>query len=518
VESDIPEDDPRNPATVADLVGDNVGDCAGRGADLFESIAGEIIAAMILGGSLSQHLPPEAANGYVCFPLAIHAMDLVVSSIGIMLTEVPAGKNVSNIDPMEVLKSGYKISVGLAGVGIVIVCRLLLYTPVHPYAWMYFCACGEAGLLTAFLFILVTQYYTDFNYPPVKQIASASITGHGTNVIAGLAVGMRACAPPIMIICTTLLFSYKLGGQAFGGGVDKANAGLFGTAVATMGMLSTVVFVLAMDVFGPITDNAGGIVEMSEQPEHVRDITDCLDAVGNTTKAITKGFSVGSACLACFLLFSAFLDEVTELSGVKLESVDIATPEVFIGGIAGATLVVYFSGLCMTAVGSAAQKVVDNVREQFRNKPGIMDGTEKPDYAQCVSIVTKSALSEMQLPGLIAVAAPICVGGLFRVISGGEDRLIGAKAVASFLMFATATGVIFAIMLNTAGGAWDNAKKYIEKGVHGGKGSQAHKAAVTGDTVGDPCKDTAGPSLHVLIKLLSTITLVCSPLFVSDLT
>mmetsp|Transcript_122796 Transcript_122796/g.348033 ORF Transcript_122796/g.348033 Transcript_122796/m.348033 type:complete len:827 (-) Transcript_122796:115-2595(-) len=511
VEADIPEDDPRNPAVIADLVGDNVGDCAGRGADLFESIAGEIIAAMILGGSLSKRLPADVQGGFVFFPLAVHAMDLIVSGIGIMVTEAPKGKR--DIDPMEVLKSGYKVSVALAAVGMVVLCRLLLQTSEHPNAWMHFSVCGLIGLGTAFLFILVTQYYTDFKYQPVRQIAQASVTGHGTNVIAGMAVGMRATAAPCFIIACALLSSYKIGRAAFGG---VANAGLAGTAVATMGMLSTVVFVLAMDVFGPITDNAGGIVEMSEQPEHVRDITDILDAVGNTTKAITKGFSVGSASLACFLLFSAFLDEVSEISGVKLDAVDIATPEVFLGGLAGATLVFYFSGQCMTAVGAAAQEVVNNVRKQFRERPGIMDGSEKPDYASCVSIVTVAALREMRAPGLVAVSVPLLVGAFFRVVGGTEDRLLGAKAIAGFLMFATVTGVLMAIFLNTAGGAWDNAKKYIERGTHGGKGSAAHKAAVTGDTVGDPCKDTAGPSLHVLIKLLSTITLVCSPLFVGD--
>ncbi|CAK9092546.1 unnamed protein product [Durusdinium trenchii] len=514
VESDIPEDDPRNPAVIADLVGDNVGDCAGRGADLFESIAGEILAAMILGGTLSQQLPADAASGYVLFPLAIHAMDIIVSGIGIMMTESPKGKSAKNIDPMEVLKSGYKISVGLAAVGIVILCRLLLYTDAHPTAWMYFSVCGLVGLGTAFLFILVTQYYTDFNYPPVRQIAQASLTGHGTNVIAGMSVGMQATAAPSAIICVALLCSYKTGMSAFG--APSASAGLFGTAVATMGMLSTVVFVLAMDVFGPITDNAGGIVEMSEQPESVRDITDSLDAVGNTTKAITKGFSVGSASLACFLLFSAFLDEVSELAGHKVDAVDISVPEVFLGGIAGATLVFYFSGQCMTAVGSAAQEVVNNVRTQFRERPGIMDGSQKPDYASCVTIVTQAALREMVAPGIVATTVPLCVGFFFRLTSSSNDKLIGAKAIASFLMFATSSGVLFAIFLNTAGGAWDNAKKYIEQGVHGGKGSAAHKAAVTGDTVGDPSKDTAGPSLHVLIKLLSTITLVCSPLFVAN--
>jgi len=287
----------------------------------------------------------------------------------------------------------------------------------------------------------------------VKSIVQASVTGHGTNVIAGMATGMRATAAPASIVCIALLTCYKVGKMAFGG---YAAAGLFGTAVATMGMLSTVVFVLAMDVFGPITDNAGGIVEMSEQPEHVRDITDTLDAVGNTTKAITKGFSVGSASLACFLLFSAFLDEVSEIAGQRLENVDLAVPEVFVGGVAGATLVFYFSGQCMTAVGSAAQEVVNNVRSQFREHPGIMDGSERPDHAQCVAIVTQAALREMVSPGLIAVTVPLVVGSVFRAIGGTNDRLLGAKAVAGFLMFATATGVLLAIFLNTAGGAWDN--------------------------------------------------------------
>merc|ERR1719440_1460526 len=324
---------------------------------------------------------------------------------------------------------------------------------------------------------------------------------------------MRATAAPAACVTVAVLASYRVGNAAFAGQYHEG--GLFGTAVATMGMLSTVVFVLAMDVFGPITDNGGGIVEMSEQPEHVRDITDTLDAVGNTTKAITKGFSVGSASLACFLLFSAFLDEVSEIAGIPFNHVDIATPEVFLGGFAGATLVFYFSGVCMTAVGSAAQEVVSNVREQFRLRPGIMDYSEKPDHQQCVAIVTQAALREMVFPGALATVVPLAVGVIFRMVSGQEDRLIGAKATASFLMFATASGCLFAIFLNTAGGAWDNAKKYIERGVHGGKGSFAHKAAVTGDTVGDPSKDTAGPSLHVLIKLLATVTLVAAPLFVA---
>eukprot|EP00913_Durusdinium_trenchii_P010964 g10290.t1 len=364
---------------------------------------------------------------------------------------------------------------------------------------MYFSVCGLVGLGTAFLFILVTQRLDDSTSSGELLSLENGDWSSGQDSSTGM--------------------------SAFG--APSASAGLFGTAVATMGMLSTVVFVLAMDVFGPITDNAGGIVEMSEQPEtwafRAPEIfgfgNSDLDAVGNTTKAITKGFSVGSASLACFLLFSAFLDE--ELAGHKVDAVDISVPEVFLGGIAGATLVFYFSGQCMTAVGSAAQDetigaksaelpsgwVVNNVRTQFRERPGIMDGSQKPDYASCVTIVTQAALREMVAPGIVATTVPLCVGFFFRLTSSSNDKLIGAKAIASFLMFATSSGVLFAIFLNTAGGAWDNAKKYIEQGVHGGKGSAAHKAAVTGDTVGDPSKDTAGPSLHVLIKLLSTITL-----------
>ncbi|CAK9031241.1 unnamed protein product, partial [Durusdinium trenchii] len=433
VESDIPEDDPRNPAVIADLVGDNVGDCAGRGADLFESIAGEILAA--------------TGPGYVLFPLAIHAMDIIVSGIGIMMTESPKGaggpaagqdwtrKSAKNIDPMEVLKSGYKISVGLAAVGIVILCRLLLYTDAHPTAWMYFSVCGLVGLGTAFLFILVTQRLDDSTTPtsttpPVRQIAQASLTGHGTNVIAGMSVGMQVRSVPR---------PHQTGMSAFG--APSASAGLFGTAVATMGMLSTVVFVLAMDVFGPITDNAGGIVEMSEQPEtwafreSVRDITDSLDAVGNTTKAITKGFSVGSASL--------------ELAGHKVDAVDISVPEVFLGGIAGATLVFYFSGSALGVARDArvprlrrAQEVVNNVRTQFRERPGIMDGSQKPDYASCVTIVTQAALREMVAPGIVATTVPLCVGFFFRLTSSSNDKLIGAKAAAGLLSAADGGGML----------------------------------------------------------------------------
>ncbi|MBI2538335.1 MAG: sodium/proton-translocating pyrophosphatase, partial [Deltaproteobacteria bacterium] len=332
--------------------------------------------------------------------------------------------------------------------------------------------------------------------------AEASQTGPATNIIAGIAVGLECTAVPVIVISAAIIGSYYLGNMS---GVP--HAGLFGTAVATMGMLGTAAYILAMDTFGPITDNAGGIVEMSQQPEDVRRKTDRLDAVGNTTKALTKGYAIGSAALAAFLLFSAYLDEVAHY-GLKLESVNIARPEVFVGGLLGAMLVFLFSALAIRAVGKAAYYVINEVRRQFRENPGILKGTSKPDYGRCVDIVTVGALKEMILPGLIAVGMPIAVGIIFRLFG------VGAEAVAALLMVGTIAGILVATFFNNGGGAWDNAKKFIESGQYGGKGSDAHKAAVVGDTVGDPFKDTAGPSLHVLIKLLSTITLVLAPLFV----
>ena len=313
-------------------------------------------------------------------------------------------------------------------------------------------------------------------------------------------------------MCTgaSILIAYHLGGWAMPGG------GLFGTSVATMGMLSSAVYVLAMDTFGPIADNAGGIVEMSDQPEIVRDITDRLDAVGNVTKAATKGYSIGSAGLACFLLFSAFMDVVQEQSGLPFKTVDFATPEVFVGGLLGGMLVFAFSGLAIQAVGKCAQDVVAEVRAQFAERPGIMDGSQKPDYTRCVAIVTKAALQEMKKPGLLALSLPVAVGFTFRLVGSAQHKpLLGPTVLAGFLMVSTITGILLSLFLNNAGGAWDNAKKYIETGRYGGKASEAHKAAVTGDTVGDPFKDTAGPSLHVLIKLLATVSLVLGPLFIS---
>ena len=498
VEAGIPEDDPRNPAVIADLVGDNVGDCAGRGADLFESTAAENIGAMILGVGL---YPFFGLKG-ILFPLVARAFGLIASIIGVMIV-----KSEEKEDPMAALNRGYYVTSALAIVGFFFAARWLLAvdSAQHPEAtsaWFYFFLCGVIGIAMAQAFVYITQYYTEYKYRPVKSIVEASQTGPATNIIAGMAVGLECTAIPVGVISVAILASYYLGNLS---GVP--HAGLFGTAVATMGMLGTAAYVLAMDTFGPITDNAGGIIEMSGQPEEVRHKTDRLDAVGNTTKALTKGYAIGSAALAAFLLFSAYLDEVAHY-GSKLESVNIAKPEVFVGGLLGAMLVFLFSALAIRAVGKAAYYVINEVRRQFKENPNILKGTAKPDYARCVDIVTVGALKEMVLPGLIAVGMPIAVGLIFRLFG------IGAEVVAAFLMVGTIAGILMATFLNNSGGAWDNAKKFIETGAYGGKGSETHKAAVVGDTVGDPFKDTAGPSLHVLIKLLATITLVLAPLFV----
>jgi K(+)-stimulated pyrophosphate-energized sodium pump len=498
VEAGIPEDDPRNPAVIADLVGDNVGDCAGRGADLFESTAAENIGAMILGVGL---FPYFGLKG-ILFPLVARAFGLIASIIGIVIVKCREDQ-----DPMSALNRGYYVTSILAIVGFFIATQWLLAVDptAHPEAtsaWFYFFLCGVIGIAMAQAFVYITQYYTEYKYRPVKTIAEASQTGPATNIIAGIAVGLECTALPVFVISMAIIASYYLGNMS-----GVAHAGLFGTAVATMGMLGTAAYILAMDTFGPITDNAGGIIEMSGQPEEVRHKTDRLDAVGNTTKALTKGYAIGSAALAAFLLFSAYLDEVAHY-GSKLESVNIAKPEVFVGGLLGAMLVFLFSALAIRAVGKAAYYVINEVRRQFKENPNILKGTAKPDYRQCVDIVTVGALKQMILPGVLAVGMPVAVGIVFRLFG------IGAEVVAAFLMVGTIAGILMATFLNNSGGAWDNAKKFIESGHYGGKGSDAHKAAVVGDTLGDPFKDTAGPSLHVLIKLLATITLVLAPLFV----
>jgi K(+)-stimulated pyrophosphate-energized sodium pump len=503
VEAGIPEDDPRNPAVIADLVGDNVGDCAGRGADLFESTAAENIGAMILGVALYSVFGIKG----ILFPLVARAFGLIASIAGVMTVRTK-----EDGDPMKALNRGYYVTTILAVVGFFIAVELLLGGN------MYLFGAGVIGIVTSFLFVYITQYYTEYKYRPVLSIAESCKTGPGTTIITGLSVALECPAVPVLVISGAILGAYYLG--KFGlPGISEQAAGLYGTAIATMGMLSTCAYILAMDTFGPITDNAGGIIEMSQQPEEIRRRTDRLDAVGNTTKALTKGYAIGSAALAAFLLFSAYIDEVKmalEKSGRALQnfSIDIGHVPVFAGALIGAMIVFLFASLAIRAVGRTAQTVISEVRRQFRADPGIMKGTSDPDYGTCVDIVTKSALKAMVAPGILPVVSPIAVGLLFRhftQVPGGTP--VGAASVAAFLMVGTMAGVLLALMMNNGGAAWDNAKKYIETGVFGGKGSDAHKAGVVGDTVGDPLKDTAGPSLHVLIKLLSTITLVAAPLF-----
>jgi K(+)-stimulated pyrophosphate-energized sodium pump len=488
VEAGIPEDDPRNPAVIADLVGDNVGDCAGRGADLFESTAAENIGAMILGVAL---YPIFGLNG-IMFPMVARALGLIASIIGIMTV-----RGQEHEDPMTALNRGYYVAAGLATVGFFLATWQMLGN-------LWFFLAGLSGIVTSILFVYITEYYTEPRFNPVRSIARASQTGPATNIITGISIGLECTALPTIVISAALLFAYNCGVWS---GVTDAQGhpigGLYGTALATMGMLATCGYILAMDTFGPITDNAGGIIEMSGAAEEVRRKTDRLDAVGNTTKALTKGYAIGSAALAAFLLFSAYMDEVSMLTGHLFAVVNLAKVHVFIGGLLGAMLMFLFSALAIRAVGRTAYYVIHEVRRQFEEGPGIMRGELKPDYARCVDIVTAGALKEMIAPGLLAVAMPVTVG-----------LVLQAEAIAALLMVGTITGILLATVMNNGGGAWDNAKKYIESGMYGGKGSETHKAAVVGDTVGDPFKDTAGPSLHVLIKLLSTITLVMAPLFV----
>jgi K(+)-stimulated pyrophosphate-energized sodium pump len=506
-EAGIPEDDPRNPAVIADLVGDNVGDCAGRGADLFESSAAEFIGAMVLGVALykaSGGGPGSDSIAWIFFPLLIGAVGVICSLVGLLSVRPEA----SVTNPMRELNKGFGVVAVLAAIGLFLVSYLVL-----PYGEWEFAVCGLIGIATSIAFLFITQYYTDGKYRPVKRIAEQSKRGVATNIISGLSVGMETTGMPALVISAALLGSYALGKSVDFPTETEVSAGIFGTAVATMGMLMTAAYILAMDTFGPITDNAGGIVEMSNQPEAVRDVTDALDSVGNTTKALTKGYAVGTAALAAFLLFSAFLEEVNRFKGVGNEVarvVNVAEPKVFVGGLIGAMIVFLFTSLAIRAVGNAAGDMIEEVRRQFREDPGIMAGTSDPDYARCVDISVRSALREMVLPGALAVAGPVLVGSI-----------LGWEAAAGLLMIGTIAGVLMALFLNNGGGAWDNAKKYIEAGLLKDdqgkpytKGSEVHNASVVGDTVGDPFKDTAGPSLHVLIKLFATITLVLAPIFI----
>ncbi len=529
MEKGIPEDDPRNAGVIADLVGDNVGDCAGRGADLFESTAAENIGAMILGVAVYQiavsagWANPEA---WIFFPLVVRAFGLLATIVAVAFFI----RGREDEDPMNILNRGYWVTAGLSVIGLGITTYVMMQTGTETGtsdipAWIWFFLAGIVGLLTSVAFVYITQFYTAGGFRPVREIAEASKTGPATNIISGTAVGYETTAVTAITIGIALIASHWLGEQA---GLLRVNAdgttsnvgGIFGTAVATMGMLMTTAYILAMDTFGPITDNAGGVAEFSRAEAGAREITDRLDAVGNTTKALTKGYAIASASLAAFLLFSAYIDKVNLILGNQIEagkegvklltSVNLANVNVFVAALVAAMLVYFFSSLAIRAVGTTAQSIIVEVRRQFREMPGIMDYTQKPDYARVVDITTKAALRQMVAPGLVAVFAPIVVG-----------LLLGYEAVAGFLMVGTIAGVLLATVLNNGGGAWDNAKKYIESGNlkddQGnvlGKGSEAHAAAVVGDTVGDPFKDTAGPSLHVLVKLIATITLVLAPLFI----
>jgi len=525
VEAGIPEDDPRNAGVVADLVGDNVGDCAGRGADLFESTAAENIGAMILG--VAAFVIADAAGwpnpeAWIFFPLVVRAFGLLATIVAMFFIR---GSETEN--PMNILNRGYWVTTILSVGGLALTTFVMMDTggtvPANGVpAWVWFFGAGLVGLATSVAFVYITQFYTAGTFRPVREIAEASRTGPATNIISGTAVGFETTFVTAITIGLALIASHWLGAQA--GLVTPEGrdvGGIFGTAVATMGMLMTTAYILAMDTFGPITDNAGGVAEFSRSEASAREITDRLDAVGNTTKALTKGYAIASASLAAFLLFSAYIDKVNLIlgnqiaSGVReagtlLEAVNLADVNVFVAALIGAMLVYFFSSLAIRAVGKAAQTIIVEVRRQFREMPGIMDYTQKPDYARVVDITTRAALREMIAPGVVAVATPIAVG-----------LLLGHEAVAGMLMVGTIAGVLLATVLNNGGGAWDNAKKYIESGnltdpdgTVLGKGSDAHAAAVVGDTVGDPFKDTAGPSLHVLVKLLATVTLVLAPLFI----
>jgi len=508
VEAGIPEDDPRNPAVIADLVGDNVGDCAGRGADIFESTAAEIIGSMIIGfaayGILTSNPITAGVNAtaYVLFPLVLMAFGLIASLVGISVVRIKDEDDSLN----RALNLGYFVTAGLSLVALVIVAHELL-----GEVWIHFIGCGLVGILLGIAIVFITQYYTSGEWRPVKEIAKASETGPATNFISGFAMGLETTVLPVIAIGVTLILSFIMGGmagEALGLSTDFELFvfGLYGTAVATIAMLASAAFVLAEDTFGPIADNAGGIVEMSDLPDEIRDRTDRLDSIGNTTKALTKGYAMASAGLAAFLLFAAYFQLVAQETGADLIDVfvvNLGDPVIFVAGMIGGMLVFIFAGLAIRAVGDAAFDMINEVRRQFREIPGIMEGEAKPRYDQCVDIATKGALRAMVLPALLPIVVPVALGLIYK--AAGFDA---PAAVGALIMIGTIVGILMANLLNNGGGAWDNAKKYIEEGHHGGKGSPAHAAAVVGDTVGDPFKDTAGPSIHVLVKLLATIALV----------